>query len=169
MPGDIPEGSQEKGKGKGKGISLPEGAQSAVSDPNGEAWQAAVALLTSAGKVRETAARSLFGKLLKDHGLEARDLHPSILSARLNGTLDPQAYLTRAAQAVAARKGTGKQAAPTSAQWDDDSWATAIRLFREGGEWDAACGPTPDENGCRAPAHLLSAANVVPLEAARRA
>jgi hypothetical protein len=49
-------------------------------------------------------ARPFFGRLLRDNGLEARDLLPSISKATVSGTQDPQGYLTRAAQAVGKRR-----------------------------------------------------------------
>jgi hypothetical protein len=85
------------------------GAEVAVADErpdyDKDAWTGAVKLIRSRGDVSEKSARSLFGKLLSTNGLEARDLLPAIASAQVNGTADPQGYLTRAAQGVARRRG----------------------------------------------------------------
>jgi uncharacterized protein YdaU (DUF1376 family) len=61
-------------------------------------------LLTGQGGMKAEKARPFFGRLLRDNGLEARDLLPSISKATVSGTQDPQGYLTRAAQAVAKRR-----------------------------------------------------------------
>jgi hypothetical protein len=149
-----PTRSEKTSEGRGRG-TIPVGAPSAAPiDPNKEAWQRACALLKSAGKSTDAAARSFFGKLLSQHALEARDLLPSIVKAEGLGTPDPQSYLIRAAKAVGGRRGV-TPAAPTCAEWTTDQWATAVRLYRQDGSWSAEWGPPPDQSGCLAPAELL--------------
>jgi uncharacterized protein YdaU (DUF1376 family) len=75
-----------------------------VVDHDRDAWNQAVTLLTGQGGMKAEKARPFFGRLLRDNGLEARDLLPSISKATVSGTQDPQGYLTRAAQAVAKRR-----------------------------------------------------------------
>jgi uncharacterized protein YdaU (DUF1376 family) len=80
------------------------GASSAVVDHDAEAWSKAVTLLTGQGGMTEKKARPFFGRLLRDHKLEPRDLLPSLVKATTTGTQDPQAYLSRAAEAIAGRR-----------------------------------------------------------------
>jgi hypothetical protein len=102
----VPTGSQGKGR---EGIDSSEdkssGAEAPSPDFDKEAWDGAVRLLTSRGDCSDKAARGLFGKLLSQNGLQARDLLPTITNAAVNGTQDPQAYLTKAARGVATRRG----------------------------------------------------------------
>jgi hypothetical protein len=151
-----------KGKGKGKGKLPPVGAATAApADPNKEAWQRGVAILTTAG-LKETAARAFFGKLLKDNVLEGRDLLPSVVKAEGLGTADPHGYLSKAARAVAGRRGAQTTAAPTCDEWTNDHWRVAVRDYRAGQGWSEAWGPNPDQPGCRAPDELLGE-KVVPI------
>lgn len=76
-----------------------------TDDPNGSAWNLAVALLTECGDMSILSARSFFGKLLSVNGIEARDLLGSLAQAVNTQTRDPKSYLTKAAQAVGRRKG----------------------------------------------------------------
>jgi hypothetical protein len=140
-------------------------------DPNAEAWGRAVAVLRSGGRTSETAARSFFGKLLKETKLEARDLLPSVVACEGKGTHDPQGYLRQAARAVAERRGT-VEVTPESrvAGWGDGEWRAAVEMFRDEGRWGDACGPMPDEPGCPAPPAILAefgfrSENVVPISA----
>lgn len=94
-------------------VALPSPSQSsepigsgaeAPTDLDGQAWAAAVMVLTDQGGMAEKAARSLFGKLLSESRLEARDLLPSVTQAIVNRTQDPQAYLRRAAAGISKRR-----------------------------------------------------------------
>ena len=85
-----------------------------VVDHDRDAWSAAVGILTERGAIHEKSARSFFGRLLSANGIEARDLLPSLASALVNGTQDPQAYLTRSAQAIARRRTDAK---PKRVSW----------------------------------------------------
>lgn len=73
-----------------------------VIEPDADAWDGAVKLLTVRSGMTEQAARRFFGALLK--GVQARELLPAVASAIANETRDPKSYLTRAAQAVKDRK-----------------------------------------------------------------
>ena len=86
-----------------------------VVDHDRDAWNQAVTLLTGQGGMKAEKARPFFGRLLRDNGLEARDLLPSISKATVGGTQDPQGYLTRAAQAVAKRR--SEPAKPRRVGW----------------------------------------------------
>ena len=154
-PPALPPAWQEKEKGKEKGNStLPERAQTAApTDPGKEGWDRGVALLTGRGRMKPTLARALFGKLLSNHGLEARDLLASVVAAEGAGTQDPQAYLTRAAAAVAQRRGRPTSTGPTG--WGDPEWTVALRMLEERGAWPETNGPRPGEPGCLVPAPLL--------------
>jgi hypothetical protein len=126
----------------------------AAPDHDKLAWSEAVRVITTAG-ASEKSARSFFGKLLADHKLLARDLLPSLTSAAVNGTQDPQSYLRRAAAGVAQRRGpSGDAPVPQPDTWDDDRWRIALDIFRETGRWGANCGPEPGKPGCRVPSHL---------------
>ncbi|WP_332763971.1 hypothetical protein [Phenylobacterium sp.] len=75
-------------------------------DPDKATWEMGVKLLRSQGRASESAARGFIGKLLKDRpGLVAKDLLPAVTGALANKTGDPQAYLTRAADGIAKRRG----------------------------------------------------------------
>lgn len=134
----------------------------ASETPDREAWIAAVSLLTTVGRMKEPAARAFFGKLLKDNKLDAHQLWPSIIQARLK-TEDPRPYLTAAAKGIARRhggQGGNGPAAVNVDNWTPDIWAAACRAFRERGAWDVAVmGPEPGQPGCKAPpAVVLEAA-----------
>jgi hypothetical protein len=152
-PEPVLQGGKNAPKGKGKGKVPPVGTLAPSSDPNKEAWQRAIALLIGVG-VSEQKARSFFGKLLRDHAIEARDLLTVVVSAELSGSADPQSYLTKAARGVAQRRGCHVHS-PTSGEWGHDEWATAVRLYRQDGTWSSELGPKPDEPGCRAPDTIL--------------
>ena len=159
----APSGSAEGSNGEGQKLPteqnktehLPEGAASAApANHNREAWTRGVAILTAAG-VTAPKARAFFGKLLKDNGLESRDLLPSVVKAEGLGTADPQGYLTKAAKAVAERRGRQPTAAPACDDWTSEHWATAVRLYRQDGTWASEWGPRPGDPGCRAPRDLV--------------
>jgi len=135
--------------------SVPDGTEAEQKpDLDREAWQRAVRVLAR-GRLSETKARRFFGKLLKDHKLLGRDLLPSLVSAELTGTEDPQSYLVRAAAGVASRRGGTPSAAPQV--WPDETWEIALEGFRDQGLWSDSMGPRPGQNGCRAPPHLVTA------------
>lgn len=135
--------------------SVPNGTDAGASpDLDKRAWDEAVISLHRGG-VSAQKARSFFGKLLKDNRLTARDLLPSLLNAQINGTQDPQGYLTKAAAAVARQRGTGAPAVVPIAQWDDGRWSAVLALNREEGWWQDDLGPRPGEPGCRVPAHII--------------
>jgi hypothetical protein len=73
-----------------------------VVDHSAEAWTRAVRLLTERGMSPDK-ARSLFGRLLRDNRLEARDMLPALVKAEVSATQDPVAYLTKSAQGVSRR------------------------------------------------------------------
>lgn len=123
-------------------------------DLDKRAWDEAVISLHRGGLSGQK-ARSLFGKLLRDNHLTARDLLPSLLNAQINGTQDPQGYLTKAAAAVARQRGTSTPASVPIAEWTDDRWSAVVALNREEGWWSPDLGPPPGEPGCRVPAHLI--------------
>lgn len=135
---------------------LTEQAASAMPDPAKECWSRGVALLVRAGRMRENPARTFFGKLLKTHGVEARDLLPAVVRAEGVGTQDPQSYLTAAARALAAKRGGASKSEGWTA-WTDDEWTVALAGFRANGDWLPGV-PKPGEAGCPAPAALLEAA-----------
>lgn len=139
-------------EGRGRG-NIPLGAN---ETPDGRAWREAVALLTASGRMTEKAARSLFGKLLRDNKLDPHRLLPSITAADLKGTQDPQSYLTAAAKRIGQAGGDAKPLAVVSA-WDDDVWRSALSGYRERGAWDVgSMGPKPEDNGCWVPFHVLT-------------
>lgn len=74
------------------------------ADPAKLAWDMAGQLLTERGGMTLPKAKAFFGKLLRDNGIEARELMASLAQAVNIGTRDPQGYLTKAAQAVSSRK-----------------------------------------------------------------
>jgi hypothetical protein len=133
----------------------PDGIDAGPSpDLDKRAWDEAVISLHRGG-LSEQKARAFFGKLLKDNRLTARDLLPSLLNAQINGTQDPQGYLTKAAAAVARQRGTTVPAAVPITQWDDSRWSAVLALNREEGWWQDDLGPRPGEPGCRVPQHII--------------
>jgi uncharacterized protein YdaU (DUF1376 family) len=138
--------------------SVPTEQAAGAVDPNKEAWRRGVALLVASGRMHEAKARSLFGKLLRDNKLEGRDLLPSVISAEVKGTQDPQGYLTAAARQVGQR-GPGAKASDVLA-WGEEQWRMACSLWREDRTWGTSMGPTPDQPGCMAPAHVLREFNL---------
>lgn len=130
----------------------------APPDRNKEAWDRATALLMSDDR-SERSSRSFIGKLLAATGLQAGDLLPAVVSAEALGSPDKPAYLRRAAEGIAQRRGITPQAlAPETrvATWDAGTWDQAVDGYRAGGLWSPPMGPTPDQPGCRAPESILS-------------
>ena len=131
-----------------------EQAPSAVPpDRNKEAWTRGPAFLASAGMVLAK-AKPLFGRILRDHHLQASELLASIVSGEGTGTRDPQAYLVGAARSIAQRRG-GEALPPDPTVWTDDQWSAAVRLWRDGKGWSDRLGPEPGKPGCRVPQRLL--------------
>lgn len=82
-----------------------EDKSSTPADPVGaKAWTDAVQLLTARGNMGERQARAFFGRLLSQHGLEARELVGPLAVCAANGTTDPAGYLTGAAKGVGKRQ-----------------------------------------------------------------
>lgn len=136
-------------------VTIPTGIDAGPSpDLDKRAWDEAIVTLHRGG-LSEPKARGFFGKLLKDNRLTARDLLPSLLNAQINGTQDPQGYLTKAAAAVARQRGTGAPAAVPIEQWDDGRWAAVLALNHDEGWWSDNLGPRPGEPGCRVPTHII--------------
>ena len=131
--------------------------EQASETPDKRAWREAVTLLTLSGRMKESAARSFFGKLLRDHKLEPYSLLPTMTAADPKGTPDPQAYLTAAAKKLGTGNGLGDKTAANVAEWSPDVWRAALEGFKRSGRWDpATMGPTPDQLGCWAPARVLA-------------
>lgn len=139
-------------------VSNETGAEAPLIDPEKKAWADAVSLLTTAGKMGDSAARGFVGKLKSDHGIDAKDLLPAIGQAIANQTQDPAGYLRKAAKGIAARKGGGGIAPPSpDDEITDRLWQIRLdgfhgpqRIWIEG-QW----GPRPGARGCRVPPHLL--------------
>jgi uncharacterized protein YdaU (DUF1376 family) len=94
-----------------KGSTERQGAQ---PDYDRIAWDQAVIVLTAEG-MTEKSARAFFGKLLRDHKLPARALTTATMQAGLNGTHDPQSYLTKAAQGISKRAADAHPDRPANA------------------------------------------------------
>lgn len=92
-----PDSSEDKSSG---------GDATGKGDLDAAAWASARAILVDQGGMAVDAAGKFFGKLLSQHGLQARDLLAPLSECLVNGTRDPKSYLTRAAQARARRKST---------------------------------------------------------------
>ena len=92
------------------------------TDPDRHAWNEAVRLLKEQGGLTDAKARSFFGGLLRTHGLQAKDMLGSLATALANQTGDPQAYLTRAAQAVAKRRAPALEIHPRTGLPIEPSW-----------------------------------------------
>ena len=106
-PTQIPiEGSEDKSSGANRAVPV---------DHDAAAWFQAVKVLTAQGRMTEAKARPLFGRLVSANKLQPRDLLPSLAAATVSGTLDPQGYLTKAAEAVARRR--VEDAKPKRVSW----------------------------------------------------
>ena len=140
------------GTGTGTVYSAPTERAPQPPDPDREAWQRGTALLCRQGRMKDAQARKLFGAILRDHKLQARDLLPSVVKSEASGTEDPQSYLKAAARALASRTAAN---VPAPSRWGDDQWNTAVRLYREDGSWSDGMGPRPDQPGCEAPHPIL--------------
>ena len=101
-----------KGRGRGRGTdseAIASAATPPVSpphDPDALAWSEGKRLLTERGGMKPDAAGRFFGKLLREHDLQARDLVGAVADAWASGTLDPQGLLTGAAKARGRRRAT---------------------------------------------------------------
>jgi len=73
-------------------------------DVDRDAWVCAKALLRDQGRLTDAEAGKFFGKLLSTNNLQARQIFPAIASAMEIQTLDPKAYLTKAAARLATRR-----------------------------------------------------------------
>lgn len=130
-------------------------SEQASETPDGRAWREAVALLTASGGMKESAARALFGKLLRDNKLAPSRMLGSLATAYALGTQDPQAYLTAAARRLASGGGDAK-AAINVTEWTHDVWRAALAGFDQGGRWDdGTMGPRPGLPGCLVPPDLM--------------
>lgn len=87
------EGSEDKSSG----------ADGAEPDLDKVAWDGAVKVLVTQGSMTDKAARALFGKLLAENRLRAKDALPAVSGAQVCQTKDPQGYLTRALKGVSGR------------------------------------------------------------------
>ncbi|MBV8594060.1 MAG: DUF1376 domain-containing protein [Caulobacteraceae bacterium] len=106
------------GTGTGTGTSYSESKDSARSrasdkvqtlpladiDPDKDAWDRGVRLLTVRGKIPEKTARSAIGRLISSNALQAKDLLPALAQAEANATQDPLGYLTKSAASLAKRR-----------------------------------------------------------------
>jgi Protein of unknown function (DUF1376) len=132
-------------------------------------WRLGVRLLTERGGFTEGKARTFIGRM-KANGLSDADLWSIGESAWQLGTLDPAAYLAKAADEAAARKGSG---APITAPSERQQRAW-MQDWRERGAvgWRVhERGPRPGEVGCRVSAPILAefgliGSTVVPLNRA---
>ena len=90
------------GTGTGTDSSEPNGSAAILPfDPDRRAWADGVTLLTTRAGLSEPAAKKFIGGLLSRFKIKARDLLPPITTALVNGTPDPQGYLTAAAKRIA--------------------------------------------------------------------
>lgn len=130
------------------------GAEAPI-DPDAKAWREAVSILTAGDRMTAPKARQLFGKLLKTAGVEARSFLPSLAKCIEIGTLDPQSYLTKAAQGLADRR-RGGSPAPTASD-EPINWPWRLEQFRGPDRiWvESMWGPRPGHPDCQCPPHLL--------------
>ena len=73
-------------------------------EPDKLVWAMACEVLAERANMGEQQSRAFFGRLLSAHRIEARDMLPAVSAAMVNGTQDPKAYLTKAAQSVSSRR-----------------------------------------------------------------
>lgn len=131
-------------------------SEQAPETPDGRAWREAVALLTASGRMKEGAARALFGRLLRDNKLAPAKMLGSLATAYALGTQDPQSYLTAAARRLADAKGEIRTPINVT-EWSEDIWRAAVAAFDGTGRWDeATMGPRPGETGCLVPVEIIS-------------
>lgn len=125
-------------------------------------WRLAVLVLTEQGGQTEAKARSFTGKL-KAMGLSDDELWEVCEAAWRNQTRDPVAYLTRASEAVIARRGSGAIDAPSERQqrvWMQDWTEKGSNFWRRHER-----GPYPGEDGCRVSAAIQREFGVEPAAA----
>lgn len=87
-------------------------AQSAFLDPDAKAWSDGRELLIQRASMTKDAAGKFIGKLIQEHGLQARQLLPAINSAIANGTQAPKDYLVQSAARISNKKPRPVQQAP---------------------------------------------------------
>jgi len=157
---ETPKGVERTGSGGDSSVPNGTGAAAPI-DPEKKAWDDATQLLTSVGLMSVGSAKSLLGKLKKDHGIKLSDLLPAIGQAIANGTQDPASYLRKAAAGVEQRRSGGGMA-PQSVDEPDSIETWKRRLAALNGPeriWiESISGPRPGERGCRVPAELLEGA-----------
>jgi uncharacterized protein YdaU (DUF1376 family) len=73
-------------------------------DPDRDAWSQGPELLMAHHRLSTDQAKKIFGRLLSENQIRARELLPAIGQAKANGTNDPRSYLTKAAQGVRRRR-----------------------------------------------------------------
>lgn len=153
---EVPSGSQETGTGTGIYSDTDvSGAEPPSIDPEKKAWDDAVSLLTTAGRMKPGPARGFIGKLKADHGIDAKDLLPAIGQAIANGTQDPAAYLRKAAEGIGQRRAGGSAPPTKPDEIGRYDWIRRVCMFRKDGMWLGSWGPRPGERGCICPPDLL--------------
>lgn len=156
---ETPKGVEGQWRDSGGESSVPDGtgAEAPSIDPEKKAWDDAVSLLTTAGRMKAGPARGFIGKLKADHGIDAKDLLPAIGQAIANGTQDPAAYLRKAAAGISQRRGGGSAPPAKPDEIGRDDWIRRMGMFRKDGMWLGSWGPRPGERGCICPPDLLEA------------
>ncbi len=153
---ETPKGVE--GQWSGGNISEPNGsgADAPPVDPDKRAWDEAKTLLVGVGGMGDKAARSLFGKLIGDNGLQARDMLASLAQCVANGTQDPAAYLRKAAEGIGKRRGGGAPSPLLDMSDETDLWPRRMAGWKDGRIWvESLWGPAPGRDGCRVPPELL--------------
>lgn len=100
----IPPGSQETGTGTGNSSEDKSSAKIDIGDPDATTWRMVRLLLEERCGMSGEATGRFFGKLLADHGLEARDMLSAVAEANANATGDPKSMLVKWAQSRAKRR-----------------------------------------------------------------
>lgn len=106
----------------------------------------------------DAASGKFFGGLLSKAGLTASAMLPSLLNCEDSGSPEVKAYLTKAAERVAERRGESRTADPEPipvGQWPEARWRAALEIHKETGQWGETMGAKPGSPGCRAPPDLL--------------
>jgi uncharacterized protein YdaU (DUF1376 family) len=107
-------------------------------------WRLAVRVLVEQGRLSDTKARAIVGKL-KGQGLTDEELWKIAEAALAEETEDPVPYLMKAADGVIARRGQSSPLAPE--EWMQRRWMGEYREHPEW--WRPERGPSPGEPGCR--------------------